>query len=172
MDLKQYIKDVPDFPEPGILFRDITPLLADGVAWSTTIERMREAVAPLRPDYLVGMESRGFIFAAALAVQLGVGFVPVRKPGKLPRAAFSQDYALEYRTDRLEVHQDCFAAVPGGRVVVVDDVIATGGTAKATVDLIRQAGGTLVGFCFLVELGFLQGRTVLPKVPVISLVHY
>lgn len=173
MDLKQYITDVPDFPEPGILFRDITPLLGHAQAWAVTLDRLTELIAPLEPDYIVGMESRGFIFAAPLALRLGAGFVPIRKPGKLPRATYRQSYTLEYRSDTLEVHQDCFAAKPGGRVVIADDVIATGGTARATCDLVNQAGGTLVGCCFLVELLFLEGKTLLPPgLPSLSLIQY
>ncbi|WP_287130277.1 adenine phosphoribosyltransferase [Candidatus Cyanaurora vandensis] len=173
MDLKYYIKDVPDFPEPGILFRDITPLLAEPQAWSITLDRLTQLVAFLKPDYIVGIESRGFIFAAPLALDLGAGFVPVRKSGKLPRATFQQQYSLEYRTDTLEIHQDCFKVKPGGRVLVVDDVIATGGTAKCAGDLVGLAGGTLVGFCFLIELTFLAGRDLLPpELPCLSLLTY
>jgi adenine phosphoribosyltransferase len=171
MDLAAYIRAVPDFPKPGILFRDITPLLADPGAWRWTIEQMRQHLAPLGVDYVVGMESRGFIFAAPVAASLNAGFIPVRKPGKLPRATYSQSYNLEYGTDSLELHRDCFAKA-GAKVAVIDDVIATGGTAQATAQLVKQAGGELVAFCFLVELTFLEGSQNLPEVPLFSLVQY
>ncbi len=170
MDIKALIRDIPDFPKPGIMFRDITTLLRDPQGLKYTLDRMGEQCAPLRPDYVVGMESRGFIFAAPLAYQLNAGFIPVRKPGKLPAEVHSAEYALEYGTDRLEIHQD---AIPrGSRVLITDDVIATGGTAAATAQLIQQAGGELVGFAFLSELTFLNGRQALPNVPIIALIEY
>jgi adenine phosphoribosyltransferase len=170
MDIKALIRDIPDFPQPGIMFRDITTLLRDAAGLKYTIDQLAAKCADLKPDYIVGMESRGFIFAAPLAYQLNAGFVPVRKPGKLPAAVYSQEYALEYGTDRLELHQD---AIPSGsRVLIVDDVIATGGTAAATAKLIAQTGGELVGFAFLSELTFLNGRKVLPDVPIVALIEY
>jgi adenine phosphoribosyltransferase len=170
MDIKGLIRDIPDFPQPGILFRDITTLLRDPQGLKYTLDALTEKCAPFKPDYIVGMESRGFIFACPLAYSLGAGFIPVRKPGKLPAAAYSVEYALEYGTDRLEMHKD--AIEPGQRVLIVDDVIATGGTAAATAELIKLAGGELVGFAFLSELTFLKGRDALPKVPIVSLIEY
>ncbi len=170
MDIQGLIRDIPDFPQPGILFRDITTLLRDPQGLKYTLDAMTEQCAPLKPDYVVGMESRGFIFGCPLAYTLGAGFIPVRKPGKLPAAAYSVEYALEYGTDRLEMHKDAIA--PGKRVLIVDDVIATGGTAAGTAKLVEMAGGELVGFAFLSELTFLNGRDALPKVPIIALIEY
>ena len=170
MDLKALIRDIPDFPKPGILFRDITTLLRDPDGLRHTIETLADHYADLEIDYILGMESRGFIFGVPLAVQLGVGFIPVRKPGKLPAAVHSVEYDLEYGTDRLEMHQD---ALPKGcRILIVDDLIATGGTAAATVDLVAAAGAQLAGFGFIVELTDLGGRDRLPNVPIVSLVQY
>ena len=170
MDLKALIRDIPDFPKPGILFRDITTLLRDPDGLRHTIETLAGHYADLEIDYILGMESRGFIFGVPLAVQLGVGFIPVRKPGKLPAAVHSVEYDLEYGTDRLEMHQD---ALPKGcRILIVDDLIATGGTAAATVDLVAAAGAQLAGFGFIVELTDLGGRDRLPNVPIVSLVQY
>jgi adenine phosphoribosyltransferase len=170
MDIRALIRDIPDFPKPGIIFKDITTLLRDPQGWKYTIDQLAEKCAPLKPDYIVGMESRGFIFAAPLAYHLNAGFVPVRKPGKLPATVYAEEYALEYGTDKLEIHQD---AIPtGSRVLIVDDVIATGGTAAATAKLIAQSGGELVGFAFLSELTFLDGRKALPEVPIVSLIEY
>jgi adenine phosphoribosyltransferase len=170
MDIKALIRDIPDFPKPGIVFKDITTLLRDPAGLKYTFDQLAAACAPLKPDYIVGMESRGFIFAAPLAYQLGAGFVPVRKPGKLPAPTHIEEYALEYGTDRLEIHKD--AIEPGKRVLIVDDVIATGGTAAATAQLIAQCQGELVGFAFLSELTFLKGREKLPNVPIITLIEY
>jgi adenine phosphoribosyltransferase len=170
MDIKALIRDIPDFPKPGIIFKDITTLLRDPAGWKYTLDRLAAACEPLKPDYIVGMESRGFMFAAPMAYQLGVGFVPVRKPGKLPAPVYAQEYALEYGSDRLEIHQD--AIEPGKRVLIVDDVIATGGTAAATAQLIEQCQGELVGFAFLSELTFLKGREQLPNVPIVTLIEY
>ncbi|MBF2088608.1 MAG: adenine phosphoribosyltransferase [Synechococcales cyanobacterium K44_A2020_017] len=170
MDLKALIRDIPDFPKPGILFRDITTLLRDPDGLRHTIDTLASHYADLEIDYILGMESRGFIFGVPLAVQLGVGFIPVRKPGKLPAAVHSVEYDLEYGTDRLEMHQD---ALPKGcRILIVDDLIATGGTAAATVDLVTAAGAQLAGFGFIVELTDLGGRDRLPNVPIVSLVQY
>ena len=170
MDLKALICDIPDFPKPGILFRDITTLLSDPAGLRYSIDTLASKIEDWQPEYIVGMESRGFIFGAALAYKLGIGFIPIRKPGKLPAAVWSVEYALEYGTDKLEIHQD--AAPPGSRIAIVDDLIATGGTAAATAKLVREIGGDLVGCAFLIELDALDGRSHLPDVPIISLVHY
>jgi adenine phosphoribosyltransferase len=170
MDLKSLIRDVPDFPKPGIVFKDITTLLNNPDGLRYTIDLMAERVGDLKADYIVGMESRGFIFGTPLAYKLGVGFVPVRKPGKLPADIHSVEYELEYGSDRLEIHQDAFH--PGSRVLVIDDLIATGGTAAATAQLIQQTGSSLVGFGFIIELTFLEGRKNLPDVPIVSLIEY
>lgn len=170
MDLKSLIRDIPDFPKPGIVFKDITTLLNHAEGFRYCIDSMAEKVADLNADYIVGMESRGFIFGTPLAYKMGVGFVPVRKPGKLPADTHSVEYALEYGSDRLEIHQDAFP--PGSRVLVIDDLIATGGTATATAQLVEQTGSSLVGFGFVVELTFLDGRKNLPDVPIISLIEY
>jgi adenine phosphoribosyltransferase len=170
MDLKALIRDVPDFPKPGIIFKDITTLLNNPDGLRYAIDLMAERVADLKVDYVVGMESRGFIFGTPLAYKMGVGFVPVRKPGKLPAQTHFAEYELEYGRDRLEIHQDAFH--PGSRVLVIDDLIATGGTAAATADLIQQTGSSLVGFGFIIELTFLEGRKNLPAVPIVSLIEY
>ncbi len=172
MNLKSLIRDIPDFPKKGIIFRDITTLLNDAQGLHQTIDSLalKCQEKDLRPDYVVGMESRGFIFATPLAYQLNAGFVPVRKPGKLPGAVYSIEYQLEYGTDRLEIHQD--AVKRDSRVLIVDDVIATGGTAKATAELLQNSGCQLVGFAFVIELTGLRGRKQLPDVPIISLVEY
>ena len=173
MDLKSLIRDIPDFPKPGILFRDITTLLRDPVGFRYAIDCLAQKFtnAQLSAEYIVGMESRGFIIGAPLAYKLGAGFIPVRKPGKLPSAVHSVQYQLEYGMDQLEVHQD--ALQPGSRVVIVDDLIATGGTASATAKLLQQIGCELAGFGFIIELQDLQGRKKLPpEVPIVTLVEY
>jgi len=170
MDLKSLIRDVPDFPKPGILFRDITTLLRDPKGLRYTIDSLTEKCASLAPEYIVGMESRGFIFGVPLACQLGIGFIPVRKPGKLPSAVHTVEYELEYGMDQLEMHQD--ALHPGSRVLIVDDLIATGGTASATARLLQHIDCTLVGFGFIIELKDLGGRHRLPDVPIVTLVEY
>jgi adenine phosphoribosyltransferase len=172
MDLKSLIRDIPDFPKPGILFRDITTLLLDAEGLRYTIDFLTQKCieSKIQADYVVGMESRGFIFGAPLAYQLGAGFIPVRKKGKLPAAVYSIDYELEYGTDSLEVHQDALHS--GSRVLIVDDLIATGGTASATAKLLQKIDCELVGFGFIIELRDLQGRKHLPDVPIISLVEY
>ncbi|MEI6428001.1 MAG: adenine phosphoribosyltransferase [Pseudanabaena sp. ELA607] len=172
-EFQSLIHDVPDFPKPGIMFRDITPLLAHPQGLSQVSQSFATAIeaANLAVDVIVGVESRGFLLGTPLAMHLGCGFVPVRKVGKLPRATFQAEYALEYGTDRLEIHQDAIQA--GQKVLVVDDVIATGGTANATASLVNQAGGNLLGFAFLIELSFLAGRANLPQgISVISLITY
>ncbi|WP_026082472.1 adenine phosphoribosyltransferase [Mastigocladopsis repens] len=172
MDLKSLIRDIPDFPKPGILFRDITTLLRDSEGLRYTIDLFAQKVedAGLRAEYVVGIESRGFIVGAPLACQLGAGFIPVRKRGKLPAAVHSIEYALEYGTDCLEIHQD--ALHPGSRVFIVDDLIATGGTASATARLVQKIGCKLEGFGFIIELQDLQGRRHLPDVPIVTIVEY
>lgn len=170
MDLKAHIRDIPDFPKPGILFRDITPLLGNPTAMQYSIDLFAEKVAEHRPDYIVGIESRGFMFGMPLAYKLGVGFAPVRKPGKLPAAVYQASYALEYGNDTLELHQDAFPA--GSRVLIIDDLIATGGTAAATAQLIEKTGCTVAGFGFVIELAGLNGRAKLPDVPITVLLQY
>lgn len=169
MDLKQHIRSVPDFPKKGILFYDISTLLAHAKAWQTTVERMEKALAPHRPEILVGIESRGFLVAAPLALALGIGFVMVRKRGKLPGATVPYTYALEYGTDTIEIQAD--AIERGRRVVVLDDLLATGGTMTAAIDLCRQVGGNVVAAACIIELSFLNGRKRL-EVPFTSVVAY
>jgi adenine phosphoribosyltransferase len=163
------IRDIPDFPKPGILFKDVTPLIGHGPSLRLCTDLLAEQVTPLSPELLVGIESRGFIFGAALADRLGVGFVPVRKPGKLPFHRSREEYALEYGTDALEMHND---AVGGRRCVIVDDLLATGGTAGATLRLVERLGGQVAGFAFVIELTFLAGRERLGGRPVHALVRY
>ncbi|MFC4017913.1 adenine phosphoribosyltransferase [Micromonospora sp. GCM10011542] len=161
------VLDVPDFPKPGVLFKDLMPLFADGEAFREVIDGIIAYHGPGSFDAVVGIEARGFVIAAAVAYATGVGVVPVRKAGKLPRPAYSATYALEYGEATLELHEDAFTA--GHRVLVVDDVLATGGTAEATLDLVERAGGTVTGFTVLLELGFLGGRERLSPRPVHAL---
>ena len=170
MDLKPLVRAIPDFPKAGILFRDITTLLQDPAGLNHTIDCLVEVYADQSIDYVAGIESRGFIFGAPLACRLGAGFVPIRKPGKLPAAIHAVDYELEYGTDRLEMHQD--ACKSGDRVLIVDDLLATGGTAAAAAQLVSKTGSTLVGFAFIIELSDLGGRGKLPEVPIHSLMEY
>jgi adenine phosphoribosyltransferase len=170
IDLASRIRDIPDFPVEGILFRDITTLLQDADSFRAAIDQLHHEVVGLQADLVVGMESRGFIFAAPLAYLLGVGFAPVRKLGKLPSDTISVEYELEYGTNTLEMHQD--AITPNQRVLIVDDLLATGGTVEATVDLVRRLGGKVVAAAFLVELKALGGRARLDGYPVISVVTY
>lgn len=169
IDLKQHIRGIPDFPKPGILFYDIGTLLAHGPAWQETVARLVKILQPLKPDMLIGIESRGFLVAAPLATELGVGFAMARKKGKLPGKVFSHDYALEYGTDTLEMQEGTLK--PGMRAAVCDDLLATGGTAAATIALARKIGAEIIHAAFVIELDFLQGRKKL-DVPVSSLVHY
>jgi adenine phosphoribosyltransferase len=169
-DLKAYIREVPDFPKPGILFYDITTLLQDPLALRMTVDRFVWFFAQKRIDKVVGIESRGFIFAPTVAYNLNAGFVPVRKPGKLPYQAARQGYDLEYGTDSIEMHND--AVKPGEHVLIVDDLIATGGTALAAAKLVESLGGKVAGFGFLVELTFLPGRQKLQGYEVESLIQY
>lgn len=169
-ELRRYIRDIPDFPKPGILFRDLTPLLANAEALRLAVKAMADPFQGKGIDCVVGTEARGFIFGAPVAIELGVGFVPVRKPGKLPHDTHSASYELEYGNDHVEMHIDAIA--PGGRALVVDDLIATGGTARATVDLVEKSSAHVVGCSFLVELTFLAGRKTLGVEPCHSVVHY
>jgi adenine phosphoribosyltransferase len=168
--LKRAIRDVPDFPKPGIVFKDITPLLSDPALFSRATEAMAAPFSDAGISYVVGVESRGFILAAPVALALGAGFIPVRKPGKLPHRTAAAEYALEYGTDRLEIHAD--ACAPDARVLVVDDVLATGGTAAATCRLVEALGGAVVGCSFLIALSFLPGRSALSGRRVEALVTY
>ena len=169
-DLAAKIRDVPDFPKPGILFKDITTLLKDGPAFRGAIDGMLARIEGRTVDVVVGMESRGFIFGAPIAYKLGVGFVPVRKLGKLPSDTVSVEYELEYGSATLEMHADAIA--PGARVLIVDDLLATGGTVAGTIELVKQLRGEIVALAFLVELTFLKGRERLAGYDVITLVQY
>ena len=170
LDLKSKIRNVPDFPKPGIGFKDITTLVGDGEALRESIRRMKALFEGEEIDAVLGIESRGFIFASILAYEWGIGMVPVRKPGKLPYKTISEEYELEYGTDSLEMHVD--ALKPGQNVLIVDDLLATGGTVAATAKLAERLGARVVGCCFLVELDFLNAREKLPNYRIESLVHY
>lgn len=169
-DLIASIRGIPDFPKPGILFRDITPLLAEPKLFKTTIDLLAEPYLKTTVDYAVGIESRGFLFASALAYRLNCGVVPVRKKGKLPYQTLSVTYDLEYGQDTVEIHRDAFGK--SKKVLIVDDVLATGGTAKATAELVEKAGGKLVGISFLIELLALKGREKISQYPVHSLIQF
>jgi adenine phosphoribosyltransferase len=160
-----HVRDISDYPQPGVLFKDITPLLGDDEAFGAVVEALAAAFGPV--DKVVGIEARGFILAAPVAYEIRAGFVPVRKKGKLPSVTYAQEYTLEYGSNTLEVHQDAFH--PGERVLIVDDVLATGGTARATASLIRQAGAQVVGIAVLMELSFLNGRDAVGDLEVRSL---
>jgi len=168
--IRSLVRDVPDFPKPGIVFKDITPLLADAAAFRATTDILAERVAPLRADAILAIESRGFIFGAALAHRAGLPLQLVRKRGKLPRESFSVEYALEYGVDHLEMHKDAVRA--GGRYLIVDDVIATGGTAAAVANLVAQQRAAVAACAFVIELDFLNGRERLGDHEVISLLRY
>jgi adenine phosphoribosyltransferase len=168
--LRKAVRDVPDFPKPGILFKDITPVLGDGELLRMTIDGFVEATRPLKVTKVVGIESRGFIFGTPLAAALGVGFVPVRKKGKLPWDCEATSYALEYGEATVEIHRD--SVQPGERVVLIDDLLATGGTAAAAVELVQRLGGFVAEAQFLIELDFLKGRTRLGSVPVRSFLTF
>ena len=170
IDLKTHIRHVPDFPKAGILFYDITTLLQDPVGLRAAIDSIAGPFADQKIDLVVGIESRGFIFGAPVADRLGAGFAPVRKPGKLPSACIRQSYALEYGTDTLEIHED--AVKPGQRVLIVDDLLATGGTARATTELVKKIGGTVHGLAFLIELVALNGRSKLTGENVYASLQY
>jgi adenine phosphoribosyltransferase len=167
---QQLIRDVPDFPKPGILFKDITPVLADAESMRQVIDQFIKFSSPLHPDLIIGIESRGFVLGMPLALDLGLGFVPIRKVGKLPYDTVQEHYDLEYGTNTLEMHRD--AIKPGQRVIITDDLLATGGTAAASVRLVEQLGGIVVGIAFMVELDFLGGRNALSGHNIISLIHF
>ncbi|RLI97367.1 MAG: adenine phosphoribosyltransferase [Candidatus Aenigmatarchaeota archaeon] len=171
-ELRAKIRDIPDFPKKGIVFRDITTLLRDPWAFKHSVKAMADYYRDKGIDVIAAAESRGFIFGAAIAYELGIGFIPVRKPGKLPYETESTTYELEYGTDTLEMHKD--AVKPGQKVLLVDDLLATGGTIRATADLVRKLGGRIAGICFLIELSFLKGRAKLDDlgVDVYSLIQY
>jgi adenine phosphoribosyltransferase len=168
--LKSKIRDVPDWPEKGVVFRDIMPLLADAEALKETIDVLGDWAAERRPDIVVGGEARGFFIGSAIAYKLGSGFVPARRPGKLPLETISAEYALEYGKNALELQADAFQ--DGSRVLIHDDVLATGGTSKAMAELVEQLGGTVVGIQFIIELDFLKGREKIADYDVFSLIHY
>jgi adenine phosphoribosyltransferase len=169
-ELQAAIRNIPDFPKPGIQFKDITPVLADARLFSGAIDLLTERFSPGSIDAIVGIDARGFIFAAAAAKKLGAGFVPVRKKGKLPFTTIEQEYALEYGTATVAMHTD--ALKPGARVLLIDDLLATGGTAAAAAALVQKLGGKIQEAGFLIELNFLNGRNRLPGLPIRSLVHY
>lgn len=170
MDFKSYIRVIPDFPQPGIRFKDITTLLKDPVAYQAAINELKRLVKHLEIDLIAGPEARGFVVGAPLALALGVGFVPIRKSGKLPGETVEAAYDLEYGKDRLAIHKD--AIRPGQKVLIADDLLATGGTIATTINLIKQLGGEVTGAAFLIELGYLSGREKLGDVEVVSLVSY
>jgi adenine phosphoribosyltransferase len=170
MDLKAMIRNVPDFPKPGIVFRDITTLIKDGAALAEVAAQLAEHFRAQAPELVIGVESRGFILGTAVALQLGVGFIAARKPGKLPAATLKEEYELEYGADAIEIHTD--AITPGQKVLLIDDLIATGGTALAAVKLVEQAGGAVVGCGFLIDLAFLNGTEKLSGYEVYSLIQY
>jgi adenine phosphoribosyltransferase len=170
VDLRPFIRDIPDFPKPGIVFKDITPLLADGAALDAAVTQLADLARPCEPEVVIGAEARGFLLGPALARSLGAGFVLARKPGKLPHETVSAEYELEYGTDSLELHSDAVAA--GARVLVHDDLLATGGTAKALCELVELVGGEVVACGFLIELAFLRGRERLAGYDVEALIAY
>ena len=170
IDLRAHITEIPDFPQPGILFRDLLPLVADPVLHAEVVRRLVAFAAPLQPDMIVGAEARGFLFGPTLAHELGCGFAPARKSGKLPSSAWRQTYALEYGDNALELAH--YAIQPGMRVLIHDDLLATGGTAHASISLVRQASAEPVGACFVAELKGLDGRARLEGLPTLSLVEY
>lgn len=170
MDIKNYIRDVPDFPKPGIIFKDITPLLLNAEAFQYTLDELYKGLADKKITKVLGVESRGFIFASALAAKFNLGVVVVRKPGKLPHDTIKEEYALEYGTDSLEIHKD--AITKGEDIWVVDDLLATGGTARATINLVKKLGGNVSQVSFVIELGFLNGKDKLNGARIHSLITY
>lgn len=169
-DLKKIIREVPDFPKPGILFYDITTLLMDPAGFKQVIDTLESRYAPMKPAKIVAIDARGFIFGGALAYRLGVGLAPVRKKGKLPWQTVKASYELEYGVDEVQMHKD--AVGPGEKVVIVDDLLATGGTANAAIDLVRQCGGEIIECAFIIELDFLKGREKLKPIPAFSILNY
>jgi len=170
LNLKELIREIPDFPQAGVNFKDISTVIGNAKAFHYIIQEIAGHYRAARPGVVVGIESRGYILGAPLAYELKAGFVLVRKPGKLPAATERIDYSLEYGENTLEIHKD--AICPGQRVLIVDDILATGGTVSATAELVRRLGGQIIGYAFLAELDFLKGRTKLEDAPVVSLVHY
>ncbi len=170
MDLDKFIRDIPDFPKPGIIFKDITPILRDPGAFRHSIAVLAEQAQPTKPDLILGIESRGFLFGGALALQMNLGLIVARKPGKLPYETDQVSYDLEYGSNTLEMHTD--AIEPGQRILIVDDLLATGGTAAATAKLVRKQQGIVAGFAFVVELAFLEGRKQLDPDPVSTILTY
>jgi adenine phosphoribosyltransferase len=170
IDLKRVIRSIPDFPKAGIMFRDVTPLFADPAAFRQAIDQLDAAFDAAKPDAVAAIESRGFILAGALAYKRGIKFIPIRKAGKLPHATLKAEYALEYGQGVLEIHRD--AVAPGEKVLLIDDLVATGGTAEASIRLIRELGGVVIGAGFLIELAFLPWRKKLGDVPAVCLVSY
>ena len=170
VDVRDWIRDIPDFPKPGVLFKDITPLLSNPEAFRAAIDQLEAPFRDKGVDVIAAAEARGFIFGAPLAMRMNAGFVPIRKPGKLPYATIAQEYQLEYGQDRLEIHSDALA--PGRRVLLIDDVLATGGTMRACCDLVQSTGAELVACAFIIELSFLGGRAKLEPSDVVSLITY
>ncbi|MDD9269822.1 adenine phosphoribosyltransferase [Paenibacillus sp. GCM10023248] len=170
MNFKDYIRVIPDFPQPGIRFKDITTLLQNGEVYKQAIDQLRVMVQEKQIDVIAGPEARGFVIGAPLAYALGVGFIPIRKSGKLPGETIEVDYALEYGKDKLAMHKD--AIKPGQKVLIADDLLATGGTIQSSIDLINQLGGEIVGAAFLIELSYLEGRNKFNGIDVVSLVQY
>lgn len=170
MEFKEHIRVIPDFPQPGIRFKDITTLLKDGAVYQSSINTLKQLVSHYRIDKIAGPEARGFVIGAPLAYALGVGFVPIRKSGKLPGEVITANYELEYGKDQLAMHKD--AVQPGENVLIADDLLATGGTISTCIDLVRQIGGHVVGAAFLIELGYLNGRAKIPGTDIVSLVTY
>ncbi len=168
--IKACIRDIPDFPKKGIIFKDITPVLQDSTLFKSSIEILTEKCIVWNPDYICGIESRGFIFGAAIANKLGIGFVPVRKPGKLPYDTYEKEYDLEYGSNKLEIHKDSFHEK--AKVVIIDDLLATGGTAKASLELVELCNAVVTGILFLVELSFLEGRKKITQYPIESIIKY
>lgn len=167
MDLKKFIRDIPDFPKEGIIFKDITPLLKDAEAFNEAIDRIIEQYRDTEFDYIVGIEARGFLIGAPMAIKMGKGFIPIRKPGKLPAEIISKDYDLEYGSNKIEIHRDAIS--PGDKVLIIDDLLATGGTIAAAVELVEELGGQVTGIGFLYELSELYGRELLEGHNVFSL---
>ena len=170
MNLKDYIASIQDFPKEGILFRDITPLLNDPKAYKQTVDTLAEFAKNAGAEVILGPESRGFMFGCTVAIEIGAGFVPVRKPGKLPRATISEKYDLEYGSNELQIHED--AIKPGQKVVIVDDLLATGGTVAATIKMVERLGGEVVGCAFVIELADLNGKELLKDYNVFTLLQY